>query len=76
MRCTSARAWRTLEVEHEIVPNREERLQPFDLFRALHLFKVRVGLHVRNVRVLSELTIDQEENLTLARDHASRESHS
>ena len=29
---------RTLEVEHEIVPNREERLKPFDLFRAVHIF--------------------------------------
>ena len=37
---------------------------PFDLFRALHLFEVRVGLHVRNVCMLSELTIDQEETLT------------
>ena len=54
---------RTLEVEHEIILNREERFKPFDLFRALHLFEVRLGLHVRNVRVLFEPTIDQKENL-------------
>ena len=53
----------TLEVEREIVSNREERLKRFDLFRALHLFEVRVRVHVHSVHVLSELTIDQEENL-------------
>ena len=37
--------WRTQEVEHDIVLNREKRLEAFDLFRALHLFDVGVELH-------------------------------
>ena len=58
---------RTLEVEHKIALNREERPMPFDIFRVLHLFEVRVELHVRNAFILSELTIVQEENQTFTK---------
>ena len=30
----------------------------------MHLVEVKLGLHVRNMRILPEFTIDQEENLT------------
>ena len=33
---------RTLEVEQAIDPNRKERLKPLALFRALHLFEVKI----------------------------------
>ena len=54
---------RSLEVQHQVVPNGQERFKTLDVLATLHLLQMRVRCAVRLMRISAELPTNQEDNL-------------